>query len=119
MDEVSIESRAGRFASDKNLMVARCANPNCGTQLRSFLEGRLFQFEVVSISISAADRGDAPFDEKPSSQMAQFWLCGQCAGSMRLELQPINGLRLVPLEVDAPEIPGATAVSRTPHVHNC
>lgn len=100
-------------------MVAQCANPNCGTQLRSFLEGRLFQFEVVSISISAVDRSDALFEEKPRSQTAQFWLCGQCAGNMRLELEPINGLRLVPLEVEAPDVPGTSNASRTAQVHNC
>jgi hypothetical protein len=100
-------------------MLAQCANPNCGTQLRSFLEGRLFQFEVVSISISAADRTDGPFDEKPTSQTAQFWLCSECAGSMRLELQPINGLRLVPLEVEAPDIPGTANAGITSQIHNC
>jgi hypothetical protein len=78
-------------------MLAYCANPNCGTPLQTFAEGRLFQFEVVSISISASDDTAQPFDEKPERQTAQFWLCGGCASAMTLVLEPQKGLSLVPL----------------------
>jgi hypothetical protein len=87
-------------------MIAHCVNPNCGAQLHSFVEGRLFQFEVVSISVSATDDAGAPFDEEPCSQTAQFWLCGRCAASMSLVLEPVHGLKIVPLPADAPEING-------------
>ncbi|HXY13842.1 MAG TPA: hypothetical protein VEI26_05015 [Terriglobales bacterium] len=83
-------------------MVAHCVNPNCGTQLHSFVEGRLFQFEVVSISISATDEARAPFDEEPKSLTAQFWLCGRCAASMSLVLEPMHGLKIIPLAADLP-----------------
>jgi len=87
-------------------MIAYCVNPNCGAQLHSFVEGRLFQFEVVSISVSATDEASAPFDEEPKTQTAQFWLCGRCAASMSLVLEPMNGLRIVPLASDSPEVKG-------------
>lgn len=74
-------------------MLARCVNPTCYVPLQAFCEGRLFQFEVVSISISAADDN---FDEKPERQTAHFWLCGRCANEMTLVLEPRRGLTLVP-----------------------
>lgn len=78
-------------------MLAYCANPSCGTSLHSFAEGRLFQFEIVSISVSASDDMTEPFDEKPERTTAQFWLCGNCSGSMTLLLEPQKGLRLIPI----------------------
>ena len=90
----------------RGTMVAHCVNPSCGARLHSFAEGRLFQFEVVSISVSATDDLGAPFDEEPRSQTAQFWLCGRCAASMTLKLEPTNGLKVVPLT------PGSTETKR-------
>jgi hypothetical protein len=85
-------------------MLAYCANPSCYTPLHSFAEGRLFQFEVISISVAASDDTTEPFDEKPERQTAQFWLCGACAASMTLTLEPMRGLKLVPLaDTDRPE----------------
>jgi len=66
--------------------------------LYAFSEGRLFQFEVVSISLAASDEGSAPFDEKPQRETVHFWLCGRCASTMSLVLEPAKGLRLVSLE---------------------
>ena len=80
-------------------MLAYCVNPSCYAPLHSFSEGRLFQFEIVSISVAASDDTTAPFDEKPERQAAQFWLCGHCASNMTLLLEPVKGLRLVPLEL--------------------
>jgi len=58
----------------------------------------------VSISVSAADDGSAPFHEAPKSQTAQFWLCGRCATSLSLVLEPISGLRVVPLGTESADI---------------
>lgn len=100
-------------------MVAHCVNPGCGAQLHSFAEGRLFQFDVVSISVSAADDPGAPFDEEPKSQTAQFWLCGRCAASVTLTLEPIHGLKIVPLTSGAAEPKGlATKPGQLPEA-NC
>lgn len=76
-------------------MLARCVNEGCKRPLHSFSEGRLFQFEVVSISLAASDEGSAPFDEKPQRETAHFWLCSRCASSMSLVLEPARGLKLV------------------------
>src|SRR5437764_5609155 len=91
-------------------MLAHCVNPNCYALLHSFCEGRLFQFEVVSISVAASDDTTEPFDEKPERQTAQFWLCGRCAASMTLNLDPMRGLKLIPLSesqsVESGDLPG-------------
>jgi hypothetical protein len=76
-------------------MLANCANESCDRQLHSFTEGRLFQFEVVSISLAASDETAAAFDEKPMRETVHFWLCGRCAASFNLVLEPARGLKLV------------------------
>jgi hypothetical protein len=78
-------------------MLARCVNESCKRPLYSFSEGRLFQFEVVSISLAVSDEGSAPFDEKPQRETVHFWLCGGCASTMSLVLEPARGLKLVSL----------------------
>lgn len=84
-------------------MLARCINERCNRPLYSFGEGRLFQFEVISISLAASDEKAAPFDEKPQRHTVHFWLCGQCASSFTLVLEPARGLRLVTLEEHDPK----------------
>ncbi len=76
-------------------MHTRCANPECQAFRHSFCEGRLFQFEIVSISVAASDDSSQPFDEKPERKTAHFWLCETCASKMSLELDPVNGLQFV------------------------
>jgi len=83
--------------------MARCINENCNLPLHSLSEGRLFQFEIVSISLAANDEAIAPFDEKPRRETVHFWLCGSCASTLTLVLEPVRGLKLVPLQVrDSP-----------------
>jgi hypothetical protein len=84
-------------------MLARCVNEGCKRPLYSFSEGRLFQFEVVSISLAASDESSAPFDEKPQRETIHFWLCGHCASTMSLVLEPARGLKLVSLEEQSSE----------------
>ncbi len=86
-------------------MLARCVNESCKRPLYSFSEGRLFQFEVVSISLAASDEGSAPFDEKPQRETVHFWLCGSCASSMSLVLEPARGLKLVSANEQMAEAP--------------
>ena len=73
-------------------------NENCNLPLHSFSEGRLFQFEITSISLAARDEATAPFDEKPQRETVHFWLCGTCASTLTLVLEPARGLKLVPLQ---------------------
>jgi len=79
-------------------MLARCINDGCNRPLYSFAEGRLFQFEVVSISLAASDEKSAPFDEKPQRETLHLWLCGQCASTMTVVLEPARGVKLISLE---------------------
>lgn len=83
-------------------MFIRCANPNCHVPRKTYCEGRLFQFEIVSISVAASDERSEPFDEKPERKIAHFWLCDKCASGMSLELDPRKGLRLVPVKDPEP-----------------
>jgi hypothetical protein len=78
--------------------MARCINENCNLPLHSLSEGRLFQFEITSISLAARDEAAAPFDEKPQRETVHFWLCGSCASTLTLVLEPARGLKLVPLQ---------------------
>ena len=104
-------------------MQAYCVNPACYAPLHSFWEGRLFQFEVVSISIAASDDAATTFDEKPERQTAHFWLCGRCAGDMTLVLEPLKGLRVVPLGPGSTEAPDLTSIGLTDEelqqIHSC
>jgi hypothetical protein len=79
-------------------MVSQCCNPNCRRLLSSVSEGRLYQFEIVSISISALDHRIEDFDETPKRQVANFWLCGPCSAALTLTLEPEDGLKLLPLD---------------------
>lgn len=84
--------------SRENQVMACCINEDCNLPLRSLSEGRLFQFEVTSISLAANDNSVAPFDEKPQRETVHFWLCGSCASTQTLVLEPARGLKLVPLQ---------------------
>jgi hypothetical protein len=76
----------------------RCANPTCGVPRTSFCDGRLFQFEIVAISVAANDDTSEPFDEKPERKITHCWLCDSCASKMSVTLDPMQGLRVVPRE---------------------
>ncbi len=96
--------------------MSQCANPNCERVLSSFSEGRLFQFEITSISISAVDENSAQFDETPHRETAQFWLCAQCASTMTLALEPLGGLRVLPL-AGVPPVSGNSPLAKP--LHDC
>ena len=103
-------------------MVAQCVNPSCCAPLHSFSEGRLFQFEVVSISVAASDDMTQAFDEKPQRQTSHFWLCGQCASSMTLVLEARRGLRIVPVseQGEMPDLGDLSALKeKHAESHNC
>ncbi len=98
-------------------MLSQCANPACCRPLTSLSEGRLFQFEIVSISVSASDEGCEEFDESPTTETAHFWLCSECATTMSLTLEPVSGLRLVPLDTIPPDRTKPTPLPR--ELHDC
>ena len=101
-------------------MLAYCANEGCNRPLHSFSEGRLFQFEVVSISVAASDEKCAPFDEHPERQTLHLWLCGRCASSMTLVLEPARGVKVASIEDYVKETPSkATVAMNIPSAKEC
>ncbi|MBV8049992.1 MAG: hypothetical protein JOZ80_02310 [Acidobacteriaceae bacterium] len=68
-------------------MVTHCANPACAVPLRYLRDGRLFQFEVRS----------RIQPRKLSRQVAHFWLCGMCSGTMTLTFDPAMGVQVIPM----------------------
>lgn len=84
-------------------MTMCCVNRNCDRPLATFSEGRLFHFEIASISVTADDRHKRAGDEIPNRVTVQYWLCGPCSASMTLTMEPLGGLQLVPWEVAANE----------------
>ena len=100
-------------------MLAHCTNENCKRPLHSFAEGRLFQFEVISISLAASDEKSAPFDEKPQRETLHFWLCGRCASKMTLVLEPARGLRLMSLDERNLSGPDLAVAADSPAAKEC
>jgi hypothetical protein len=98
-------------------MISQCSNPSCGRALSSLAEGRLFQFEITSISISAIDENSDQFDETPHRETVHFWLCSQCAASMTLSLEPLGGLRVLPLDAAPPMTQHLTSLPKP--IHDC
>jgi hypothetical protein len=66
-------------------------NENCNRPPHRFDDGRLFQFELTSISVTANDAAAAPFDEMPQKETFHFWLCGNCAITFTLVPDPLQG----------------------------
>jgi hypothetical protein len=95
-------------------MLTHCINPDCHVALRSFSEGRLFQFEVVSISVAACDEARLPFDEKPKRQTSHFWLCGRCASDFYVTLEPSQGIQVIRLQCDESEPQETPAILQQP-----
>lgn len=100
-------------------MLARCINERCKRPLKSFPEGRLFQYEIISISLAATDDSSAPFDEKPKRETVHFWLCGSCASTLTLVLEPARGLRLVPMKESETERAARTSSQDAAPVVEC
>jgi hypothetical protein len=80
-------------------MVAHCANPACSAPLHYLREGRLFQFEVRSISVDGGFRNSAQDTSPPkiSRKVSHFWLCGECAPQLTLTFDQTHGVTVVPL----------------------
>jgi hypothetical protein len=101
-------------------MLVYCANEGCHRPLHSFSEGRLFQFEVVSISVAASDEKSAPFDEHPERQTLHLWLCGRCASSMTLVLEPTRGVKVALIADHEKEKPSVAAAGMSiPSAKEC
>jgi len=95
---------------DGGFVLLHCVNRNCQRPLDSFSDGRLYHFDIVSISVPAVDEDRLQFDEIPKRKTFQFWLCGPCSQTMTVTLEPLDGLRLVPLPAADSEPAARSAV---------
>jgi hypothetical protein len=66
-------------------MVSECANPRCGAQFLYFGEGKLLAIRRQAISPSG-------------SHVEFFWLCGDCAKHMDLEVTLNGDMNLIQQE---------------------
>ena len=71
-------------------MVSQCANPECGAQFLYFGEGKLV----------AVRRQAARLEE---SRVEFFWLCGECATRLNLEI-PSDGVPCVVPRYPSPQL---------------
>jgi len=69
-------------------MVSQCANPACGASFLYFGEGQLI---TVRHHAHSATESTVEF----------FWLCGECATRMNLEVEPDGEMSLIPRPADA------------------
>jgi hypothetical protein len=93
-------------------MVSHCANPICSIPLRYLREGRLYQFEVKPVQSSYPSPS---VHKKQARRVWHYWLCGQCASSMTLAFDQMEGLKVVPLQGNYPvRVP---TESRVAHRH--
>jgi len=53
-----------------NVMVSRCANPDCGRELRYLRDGRIYLFSLPA--------------QTGGKRLEHFWLCGECSRNMIL-----------------------------------
>lgn len=83
-------------------MVSKCANPACSAPLLRLREGKLFQFEVRSISVPCEDPPGSEHGEAPTRQIAHYWLCGPCSERMSLLLE-VDSVQVVPLSGEGEE----------------
>lgn len=78
-------------------MVSHCANPSCATPLRYLRDGRLFQFEVKSVSRpGGSQEAEEGGPKRPSRQVWHYWLCGNCSSDMTLQFDQLQGLKVTP-----------------------
>ena len=78
------------------MMIAKCANPGCSAPFRYLREGRIFQVDRDA----AGHRIVGPFliaETGPPHRLEHFWLCGVCARTMTLAVDPEGGVVTVPL----------------------
>lgn len=74
-------------------MMSKCANPSCSSVFRYLRDGKLFQ-------VPAADPSKSRTLERTEGGSARdefFWLCGECSKEFTIAVDPVEGVRAVPL----------------------
>jgi hypothetical protein len=77
-------------------MMSKCANPSCPSVFRYLREGKLFQVPAgISARVSAVKNDEGPMTP---ARDEFFWLCGACSKELTIEVDPVAGVRIVPLQ---------------------
>lgn len=72
-------------------MLAKCANPNCGTPLVYLREGKIFMVESQRPQLELLDRNKP----KAANRVEHFWLCGPCSNKMTLTYDQQRGVEII------------------------
>jgi len=65
-------------------MIAKCANPTCSARFLYLHQGKLFRFEQEARDDTELLLGLDPGLHKHSKGVEFFWLCADCAATMKL-----------------------------------
>lgn len=84
-------------------MVNHCANPKCCKPLHYLREGKVYVFDVTSVTPKNGER--------IARRMEHFWLCGACNETYLLEQSPDRTVRIAPRSERAPT-PAASPLRR-------
>ncbi len=80
-------------------MLAKCANPVCGTPFRHLNEGKLFQVEGEHIP----EVGRFSLRQR-HHYVERYWLCDSCAAHLTLTVEKGRGIVPVPLAERRPSV---------------
>jgi hypothetical protein len=84
-------------------MLAKCANPACGTPFHHLNDGKLFQVEGESLP----EVGRFSL-RKRRHYIERYWLCDACAAHLTLTFEKGRGVVPVPLAARRPPVPVPT-----------
>jgi hypothetical protein len=74
-------------------MVSKCANPDCPAVFQYLRDGKVYRLEVQDFGDELM--GD---DRKPPKRVEHFWLCGDCARTMRISFDGVRKVDVIPVE---------------------
>ncbi len=78
-------------------MISKCANPNCPARFLYLHQGKLFRFEQEARADTELSLGLDSTLHKHSRGVEFFWLCQNCAATMRLTYSKGVGVTTQPL----------------------
>ena len=81
-------------------MLSKCANPTCSASFRRLGSGRLFRFEVRSLSEPCRDVPHSVCSTKSGHASVFFWLCKNCKLTNTLSFDSALGLTVQPISTD-------------------
>ncbi|HEX6505792.1 MAG TPA: hypothetical protein VF011_21325 [Terriglobales bacterium] len=68
-------------------MLLNCANPKCSAEFLHLYDGELIVIEL------------------PDRTVQRYWLCGACAPYMNVVYDPVEGIKIVPKDVQLQQPP--------------